>query len=356
MHGGTLYIDDGKPLPGAIEETGAQPARDRADGLFQRAQGLRDAAAVSARRSRSCGARFFSRLQCFFYAGAALPPHVLRGLRAAGARDDGPDASRWSPRSARPRRRRRRLSVTDKAREPGVDRHSQRRRRDEARAQRRQARGAAQGAADHAGLLAPAGADQAQRSTRKATTCSATPSVSPTRTTRRRASCSTAASRRTSSCKTGTWVSVGPLRGALHRALRAATSRDVVIAGHDRDEVDGAGHPRRRCLPRRWRRTSTPRRRAADRARPRSRARAVRRRCSPRSTRTPAAARAASRALILMADAALARHRRDDRQGLDQPARRAGQSRRAGRRSLRRHRSPAACDRPPPECNDGGRS
>ena len=37
-----------------------------------------------------------------------------------------------------------------------------------------------------------------------------------------RACCSTAASPRTSSSRTGTWVSVGPLRARVHRALRAA--------------------------------------------------------------------------------------------------------------------------------------
>ena len=47
---------------------------------------------------------------------------------------------------------------------------------------------------------------------------------------------------------TGTWVSVGPLRAAFI-AHCAPLVRDVVLAGADRDEVDGAGVSRSRRLP-----------------------------------------------------------------------------------------------------------
>ena len=40
-NGGTLYIDDGKPTPKGIAADAAQPARDLAHGVLQRAQGLR---------------------------------------------------------------------------------------------------------------------------------------------------------------------------------------------------------------------------------------------------------------------------------------------------------------------------
>ena len=51
-NGGSLYIDEGKPLPGAIAATAKNLKRDRADDLFQRAERLRGAAAAPARRRR----------------------------------------------------------------------------------------------------------------------------------------------------------------------------------------------------------------------------------------------------------------------------------------------------------------
>ena len=50
-HGGTFYFDDGRPMPGASKNRG-EPARDRADGLFQRSEGLRGSAALFAGRRR----------------------------------------------------------------------------------------------------------------------------------------------------------------------------------------------------------------------------------------------------------------------------------------------------------------
>ncbi len=54
-NGGSLYIDEGRPLPRRDREDGPQPARDLADHLLQRAQGFRDAAALSRSRTRRCG-------------------------------------------------------------------------------------------------------------------------------------------------------------------------------------------------------------------------------------------------------------------------------------------------------------
>ena len=53
-NGGTLYIDDGKPTPKGMAADAAQPARDLADGLFQRAQGLRRTGHRDGQRHRSC--------------------------------------------------------------------------------------------------------------------------------------------------------------------------------------------------------------------------------------------------------------------------------------------------------------
>ena len=40
FNGGSMYLDDGKPMPGGIEADRAQSRRDFADGLFQRAERL----------------------------------------------------------------------------------------------------------------------------------------------------------------------------------------------------------------------------------------------------------------------------------------------------------------------------
>ena len=40
FNGGSMYLDEGKPMPGGIEETVRNLARDFADGLFQRAERL----------------------------------------------------------------------------------------------------------------------------------------------------------------------------------------------------------------------------------------------------------------------------------------------------------------------------
>ena len=49
-NGGTLYIDDGKPMPGAFDTTIAEPARDSDHASLQRAERLRPARAALARR------------------------------------------------------------------------------------------------------------------------------------------------------------------------------------------------------------------------------------------------------------------------------------------------------------------
>ena len=57
-HAGTLFIDGGRPVPGADRRDRAQPRRDIAHDLFQRAGRLRGAAAVS-RTRRGAGALVF---------------------------------------------------------------------------------------------------------------------------------------------------------------------------------------------------------------------------------------------------------------------------------------------------------
>ena len=130
---------------------------------------------------------------------------------------------------------------------------------------------------------------------------------------------------------TGTWVSVGPLRAAFI-AHCAPLVRDVVLAGADRDDIAALVFPdldacrklapdlAGRCARRRRARRSARARRIRAPAR---RARAAgHRHVEPHLPRHPAGR------------TAVARHRRNDRQGLDQPARGACPSRRSWSKSF----------------------
>ena len=66
----------------------AQPARDLAHGVFQRAEGLRDAGVQPARR-RPLRRNFYRRLRAYFFAGASLAQHTWDELDAASMRELG---------------------------------------------------------------------------------------------------------------------------------------------------------------------------------------------------------------------------------------------------------------------------
>ena len=76
-NGGTYYIDEGKPAPGADRDHRQEPARGGAHLVLHGAQGLRGAAAVLPHRSRELRRTFFSRLKVLWFAGAALSQPVF---------------------------------------------------------------------------------------------------------------------------------------------------------------------------------------------------------------------------------------------------------------------------------------
>ncbi|MFZ0237922.1 MAG: feruloyl-CoA synthase [Xanthobacteraceae bacterium] len=87
-NGGSLYIDEGKPLPGAIEAT-VRNLREIAPTIyFNVPKGfemlLPTLAADSALRET-----FFSRLKVLFYAGAGLAQHVLDGFTELAVKTTG---------------------------------------------------------------------------------------------------------------------------------------------------------------------------------------------------------------------------------------------------------------------------
>jgi feruloyl-CoA synthase len=97
-NGGTLYIDDGRPLPGAPFERTLQNLREVAPTLVfnvPRAFGLLVSALQADLALRE---KFFSRLRLLFYAAAGLPQHVWEALQRLAADTLGravPIVSSW---------------------------------------------------------------------------------------------------------------------------------------------------------------------------------------------------------------------------------------------------------------------
>jgi feruloyl-CoA synthase len=80
-NGGTLYIDRGRPLPGQFEETLAN-LREIAPTLSLNVPRAYDLLVGALRADAALCERFFSRLQLISYAGAALPQHLWQSLQA----------------------------------------------------------------------------------------------------------------------------------------------------------------------------------------------------------------------------------------------------------------------------------
>jgi len=117
-NGGSFYIDEGRPLPGAIEKTVRNLGEISPTVYYNVPKGF-EMLLPYLQRDESLRRKFFARLQCFFYAGAALPPYVraelerlsletighkIPMLTSLGSTETGPSA----------------ISVTAKACAPGV--------------------------------------------------------------------------------------------------------------------------------------------------------------------------------------------------------------------------------------------
>jgi feruloyl-CoA synthase len=88
FNGGSMYLDEGKPMPGGIEETVRNLREISPTVYFNVPKGyesllpyLRDDAALRA--------KFFSRLHAMFFSGAALSPYVWNGLDELAVRETG---------------------------------------------------------------------------------------------------------------------------------------------------------------------------------------------------------------------------------------------------------------------------
>jgi feruloyl-CoA synthase len=78
-NGGSLYIDDGKPAPGLIEKTVAN-LRDIAPNIYFNVPRGFDVLLPFLENDESLARQFFSRLKVVFYAGAALPQNLWERL------------------------------------------------------------------------------------------------------------------------------------------------------------------------------------------------------------------------------------------------------------------------------------
>ena len=329
-NGGSFYIDEGKPLPGAIEAT-VRNLRDVAPTIYLNVPKGFEMLLPYLRSDAALRERFFSRLKVLFYAGASLAQHVRDELQDLAVATTGERIIFISS-----------LGSTETA--PAAI--------------------ACTWESDHAaniGLplpgvelkLVPATASSrpATRGRTSRPAIGARPR-SPLPPSTRRAIYKIGDALKFADpadpakgllfdgriaedfkLATGTWVSVGPLRAAFI-AHCAPLVRDVVLAGAERNEVTALVFPDLdacRSLAPEFA-PDAPRREAPGRSARAGGIRAADR--SPRRDRErhlePHPPRHLARA------AAVARYRRDDRQRLDQPARGACASRRFGGRALRR--------------------
>jgi len=87
-NGGTLYIDEGKPAPGLIENTVAN-LREVAPTMYLNVPRGFDMLLPYLESDARLRRTFFSRLKLIFYAGAALPPSLWARLEKLGIEETG---------------------------------------------------------------------------------------------------------------------------------------------------------------------------------------------------------------------------------------------------------------------------
>jgi feruloyl-CoA synthase len=88
FNGGSLYIDEGKPLPGAINAT-VRNLREVATTIYFNVPKGYEMLLPHLRADRELRERFFSRLKVLFYAGAGLAQHVWDELQQLAVETTG---------------------------------------------------------------------------------------------------------------------------------------------------------------------------------------------------------------------------------------------------------------------------
>lgn len=86
--GGSLYIDEGKPVPGLIEKT-VRNLREISPTVYFNVPRAYDMLVPLLRKDAALCERFFRRMNLIFYAGAALPQHLWSALEVLSEQATG---------------------------------------------------------------------------------------------------------------------------------------------------------------------------------------------------------------------------------------------------------------------------
>jgi len=87
-NGGSMYLDQGKPMPGGIEET-VRTLREVSPTVYFNVPKGYESLLPYLRDDRALRKKFFARLHAMFFAGAAMSAHIWRGLDEVSAQETG---------------------------------------------------------------------------------------------------------------------------------------------------------------------------------------------------------------------------------------------------------------------------
>jgi feruloyl-CoA synthase len=87
-NGGSMYLDQGKPMPGGIEET-VRTLREVSPTVYFNVPKGYESLLPYLRDDRALRKKFFERLHAMFFAGAAMSAHIWRGLDEVSAQETG---------------------------------------------------------------------------------------------------------------------------------------------------------------------------------------------------------------------------------------------------------------------------
>jgi feruloyl-CoA synthase len=88
FNGGSMYLDDGKPMPGGIEET-VRNLREISPTVYFNVPKGYESLLPYLRDDQALRAKFFHRLHAMFFSGAALSPYVWNSLDELAVREKG---------------------------------------------------------------------------------------------------------------------------------------------------------------------------------------------------------------------------------------------------------------------------
>jgi feruloyl-CoA synthase len=87
-NGGSMYLDEGKPVPGGIEET-VRNLREISPTVYFNVPKGYESLLPYLRDDRELRAKFFHRLHAMFFSGAALSPHIWNSLDELSVQERG---------------------------------------------------------------------------------------------------------------------------------------------------------------------------------------------------------------------------------------------------------------------------